>query len=62
MHYQIRFHGRTKGAIGICYMIVKTVEAENKDQAILKLYETHENVGFPEVTQLENGSDDLTRG
>lgn len=40
--YTARFHGRTKGAIGIFYGCTVKVEADSLEQAQVKLYDTHE--------------------
>lgn len=42
--YTIRFHGRTKNAIGICYYITATVQADTEGLAILKLYDEYEHI------------------
>ena len=42
--FTIEFYGRTKGAIGIFYTIRDSVEAETKDEAILKLYDKYEHI------------------
>lgn len=52
--FQIKFIGRTKGAIGIVYPIVVTVEAEDKQQALLKLYDSYEHIQGPSlITEVE---------
>ena len=42
--FTIEFYGRTKNAIGIFYTIWDSVEAETKDEAILKLYDKYEHI------------------
>ena len=51
MHkYRISFNGRSKGAIGITYPISVLVETEDDiPTAVLKLYDTYENVNDPRV-------------
>jgi hypothetical protein len=50
--YEIKFHGRTKNAIGITYWITDTVEAEDEKAAILKLYDKYEHISRPVVKLL----------
>ena len=42
--YEIKFNGRTKGAIGIVYPIIDEVEAESPSKAVLKLYDNYEYI------------------
>lgn len=42
--YKISFFGRLKGAIGISYPCYREIEAESKEEALLKLYDTHEHI------------------
>ena len=42
--YNIRFKGREVGAIGILSWYEVTVEANNEEDAVLKLYDTHEHI------------------
>ena len=42
--YQAIFIGRKIHAIGICYLIIDTVYAENRKSARLKLYEKYEHI------------------
>lgn len=49
--YEIRFHGRLKGAIGVMYGIVTTVQAASEEEALLKLYDTYENVVCPIIVE-----------
>lgn len=41
--FSFRFHGRTKGSIGIFYWITAEVTAGNREAAILKLYDTYDH-------------------
>lgn len=45
--YKIRFLGREIGAIGIISHYTETVEAKNKELAILELYKKYEHVNEP---------------
>jgi len=49
--YTIKFNGRLVGAIGIFQDFYLTVSAESQDQAILKLYATHDHIRVIEVIQ-----------
>ena len=42
--YNIRFKGREVGAIGILSWYEVTVEANNEEDALFKLYDTHEHI------------------
>lgn len=42
--YKCKFLGRESGAIGINSYWEKIVEAETANKALLKLYDTHENI------------------
>jgi hypothetical protein len=44
--YEVRFYGRTIGAIGILYWITDTVQAENEEAAKLKLYDKYEHISI----------------
>jgi hypothetical protein len=43
-NYRASFTGRKVGAIGITYFIIDYVEAENEEQARLKLYDRYEHI------------------
>ena len=47
--YQISFHGRLKGAIGITYTVIEDVTAVSEDAAVLRLYNKYENVLWHKV-------------
>ena len=49
--YTIKFNGRLVGAIGIFQDFSVTVSAESQEQAILKLYDTHDHIRIIEVIQ-----------
>ena len=51
--FTIEFYGRTKGAIGSFYTIRDSVEAETKDEAILKLYDKYEHIQRVEFIGIE---------
>lgn len=53
LKYSVTFFGRTLGAIGICYMITDTVEAENKEAALLKLYDKYDTVSGAKFKVIE---------
>ena len=42
--FRIIFNGRKTGAIGITYPIYKILDAENKEKAILSLYDEYEHI------------------
>lgn len=44
MIYYARFCGKTKEAIGISYWIETSIEANNNEEARLKLYGHYENI------------------
>ena len=50
MTYQIAFYGRKRGALGIRYRIVVSVEAPSEEIARLKLYDDYEHISVIEVT------------
>jgi len=51
-NYKITFNGREKNAIGITYEITATVEAEDEQAALLKLYDKYEHISLPQVKLL----------
>ena len=42
--FRIMFNGRETGAIGTTYPIYKILDAENKEKAILSLYDEYEHI------------------
>lgn len=52
--YHITFFGRLVGSIGITYHDVAEVRAEGRDQAVAKLYETHEHVSIKHISEWDN--------
>lgn len=44
--YRIKFKGRRIGAIGITEKFEETVQAENEEKAILKLYDKYEHISI----------------
>ena len=44
MKYTAHFIGKNKGPIGILQRFKVVVEADNEDDARLKLYDTHEHI------------------
>jgi len=51
--FKCSFTGRTKNAIGIFYPITIIVEAENKEKANLKIYDTHEHLHHLTITEIK---------
>ena len=51
--FTIEFYGRTKGSIGIFYTIRDSVEAETKEEAILKLYDKYEHIQQTKFISIE---------
>lgn len=54
MVYEASFYGKTKGAIGISYTISTTVEADDKEQARIKLYDRYESVLMLKLEEMSN--------
>ncbi len=54
--YEVIFLGKTKGAIGISYRIIATVEAEDEDGARLALYERYDHVQRPVFREVTKGA------
>lgn len=52
--YHIEFLGRECNAIGIVYFCVRKVRAWTQDDAILKLYETHEHIHDVRVVKIDD--------
>lgn len=55
--YTFTFTGRLTGAIGKTVKFTKTVEAENIDDAHLKLYDTHEHIKILSVNGKQPNKD-----
>ena len=55
MKFYIEFYGRENGAIGIRSHYARTVEADSRDAAILKLYENFEHISVLKIE--ETGGD-----
>lgn len=53
MLYKARFTGRLIGAIGIFYACVDKVEADDEEQARLKLYEKWEHIQNLVLTEIK---------
>ena len=51
--FTIKFYGRTKVSIGAFYTIKDSVEAETKEEAILKLYDKYEHIQQVEFISIE---------
>ena len=51
--YKAEFIGRGKNAIGIFYPIISHIEAENKEQANLKLYDTYDHIQQLKLTEVK---------
>ena len=54
--YQFRFLGKTKGAIGAMCGYSKDIDAKDIDEAIERLYDTHEH-----IVKLEVWNEELER-
>ena len=50
--YKIVFYGRLNGAIGICYSITETVQADTEEEARLKLYDKYEHILIESCSKL----------
>jgi hypothetical protein len=50
--YEIVFIGREVNAIGITYRIQTIVEAENTDEAKLKLYDNYEHISISSINEI----------
>lgn len=50
--FRIQFVGRKVGAIGIVYRHDVTVEAETPEDAVAKLYDTHEHITGLEIAEV----------
>lgn len=57
MKYRVIASARKIGAIGIRGFMVRDVEADSPEQAILKCYETHEHIHDPRVIDLATGKE-----
>lgn len=51
--YSIEFWGKGKGAIGAFQNCTETVQAENEEAALLKLYDKYDHVHGPEVKEIQ---------
>ena len=51
--FTIKFYGGTKGSIGAFYTIHDYVEAETKEDAILKLYDKYEHIQQVKFIEIE---------
>ena len=52
--YHIEFYGRECHAIGITYLCKKSVRAWTQEEAVLKLYDTHEHIHNVRVVKIED--------
>jgi hypothetical protein len=52
--YQANFTGREVGAIGIFYDINHVIEANNEEEAKLKLYDYYEHINNLTLTEIKN--------
>ncbi len=50
--YNVKFHGRTKNALGICYWIEATVQAVDEKAALIALYDKYEHVSSAQFTEV----------
>jgi len=53
--FQIKFRGRLKGAIGIFEDFTETVEASDRDAAVLKLYDKYEHISVGKIEEVTRG-------
>lgn len=60
MKYKAKFHGRKLHASGLFYDIEDTVEAENEEQARLRLYDQYQDVMRLELIPLEEADHPTT--
>ena len=51
--FTIEFYGRIKNTIGIFHIIRDSVEAETKEEAILKLYDKYERIHLVKFISIE---------
>lgn len=51
--YRISFYGRKLGAIGVCYGMVKVVQAASPEDALKVLYEDYEHVAIYDITEVK---------
>ena len=51
--YNATFHGKLKGAIGISYWHETTVTGENKEEANLNLYKTHDHIAALKLNEVK---------
>lgn len=56
-NYKCKFLGRESGALGINSYFELQVEADTVDQALLKLYDTHENIMKYQIVNTSNPKD-----
>jgi hypothetical protein len=54
--FKINFRGREKGAIGQFHECTEIVEADNLEQAFLKLYDKYDSVQLPGDNCIEEGT------
>ena len=52
MKFLIFFKGRKINAIGIMYLRTEIVEADKKEEAILKLYDQYEHISILKINKL----------
>lgn len=50
--YRISFKGRYNTAIGALSCFEQIISAKNKDEAIMKLYESYEHITIIEISEL----------
>lgn len=54
--YTISFTGKERNAIGISSKFTVTVEAEDEDKAILKLYDKFDHIQMPKIIKVTESS------
>ena len=52
--YHIEFYGRECNAIGITYKCRLAVRAWSEEEAIMKLYETHEHIHDARIVEIND--------
>lgn len=51
--FRVRFHGRTKNAIGVCYWITDIIQAAKIEDVRIALYDKYEHISHLTAEELE---------